>query len=172
MTYVVEQTGEGVRIVSSRKGFSRSTAVVGGMTVALWVGYFNIQSPQWYHLIWPVVFLGIFALSFMNREAIAVDHEYLSRCLTLFGLTRTKRYKLSEVLNPHYEPEKGYGRNRVPSFLVFEYNGNAKAVFAGVEPSDVEDMLAEIVKRFPDLAARWKTRQQLYGSTDVISLNI
>jgi hypothetical protein len=172
MPYVVEQTGEGVRIVFSRKGFSRAISVTGGITVALWVGYFNIQSRHWYYLIWPAAFLAIFAASFMKKEAIEVDHEYLSRCLIISGMHWTTRYKLSDVLNPHYEPENGDGRNKAPSMLVFECNGKAKGMLAGVNPSEVEAILTEIIGRFPELATRWKTSQQLYGSTDVIGLNI
>jgi hypothetical protein len=172
MPYAVEPTVEGLRIVFSRKRFLWRTVVIGGVTAALWVGYFNNHSRHWSDLIWPGIFLAMFATLFINKESIDVDHEYLSRRVTFLGLTWTKRYKLVDVLNPHYEPEKGYGRNRVPSFLRFEYHGKAKSVLANVEPSEVESILTEIVQRFPELAARWKIRQHLYGLTDIVSLDI
>ena len=172
MPYSVDPTVEGVRITFSRKPFLWSTVLLGAANVALWVGYSNNHRRQWYDLICPVAFLVVFVASLLKKEIIDVDHEYLSRSVTLFGLPWTTRYRLVDVLNPHYEPERGYGRSRVPSFLEFEYNGKTKRMLPNVEASEVEGILTEIVQRFPELATRWKMRQQLYGSSDILSLNI
>jgi len=172
MPYAVEPTVEGVRIIFSPKRFSWRTLLPGALVAALWVAYFSNHSRQWYGLIWPGVFLVIFVASLPKKEIINVDHGYLSRRVTLLGLGWTTRYKLADVVNPHYEPESGVGRNKKPSFLEFGYNGETKRMLPTVEATEVEGILTEIVQRFPELATRWETRQQLCGSGGFLSLNI
>ena len=172
MSYEVQHTVEGIRFVFSRGRFSKATWVLGGATAAAWVGYFNTPSRHSYYLLWPCVFLGLLVASILMNEIIEIDHEYLSKCTIFLGLTWTARYELAGVMDPHYEPERGYGRNRIPSCLSFQYRGKTRSILSNIQPSEVEDILTEIVRRFPDLAGRWKTQQQLYGSTDITTINI
>src|ERR1035438_7543420 len=68
MPYAVEPTVEGVRIFFSRRRFSWATALMGGVTAALWVGYFNNHSRRWPDLILPGIFLAMFAASLIKKE--------------------------------------------------------------------------------------------------------
>jgi len=171
MAYTVDPTVEGIRVVFRRKLSWRDRLLFPATAVSLWIMYFVGNPRRWYELTLPLFLSLLSGVFLLRRETIAVDHEFLFHVSKL-GLSWTRRFKLADVQNPHYEPEITGEGSKAPSALQFEYRGKLKRVFLGVEPSEVEGMLTEIVTRFPELKYRWKTRQELYGSSQILGLNL
>ncbi len=179
MPYTVEQTTEGIRFAFRYRPPVWIILVLGIFTTFAWAGLLKSRHEvlkhrlrDWSDALIAVLLLCSLIAALFGKEIIEVSHAELLHRSTYLGLGWTSHFALSDVLDPQYEPEDGYGRNKIPSHLRFVYHGRTRRILKGVDPGEVEAILKEIVERYPHLSGRWKVKQSLYGSQDVLSLNI
>jgi hypothetical protein len=82
-----------------------------------------------------------------GREVILVNSESLTSTTQIFGVGRSKSYRVGEMSNLRFQPEVIAGRTRLPSRIAFDYGGKVYGFGAGIDEAEAAQIISRIRQR-------------------------
>ncbi|MGB0036506.1 MAG: hypothetical protein WBP79_13635 [Candidatus Acidiferrales bacterium] len=108
--------------------------------------------------VWDWIFLTVLAIAWLRNwkgksELQFTPTELIHRDL-LFGLSRTKRYKMSDIRDPRFVISTE-GRHGKRSGIGFDYHGREIRVCPDIAQPEAKEIVAAVLQQFPELAPVW-----------------
>jgi hypothetical protein len=108
-----------------------------------------------------------------GREELEFTASALTYRRTLFGITRTRMFRMNLIHNPHFENSRSRGKSRIPSGIGFSYEGKQVKFGDHLSQRDAKEIVAKVLEQLPELRQYWGSYAE--GSPELdedLSLNL
>jgi hypothetical protein len=90
-----------------------------------------------------------------GREELEFTASALTYRRTLFGIARTRVFRMNLIQNPHFENSRARGKSRVPSGIGFSYAGKQVKFGDHLTQRDANEIVANVLQQLPELTQYW-----------------
>ena len=127
---------------------------------------------RWFCLITaPMTYAWLWNLD--GREELEFTASALTYRRTLFGITRTRVFRMNLIHNPHFENSRSRGKSRTPSGIGFSYEGKQVKCGDHLSQRDAKEIVAKVLQQLPELRQYWGSYTEgLRDPDEGLSLNL
>lgn len=100
-----------------------------------------------------LVYLWLWNLA--GREEIEFTINGLTYKRVLFGLSRSRVFRMSKIENPHFENSRRKGKSRTPSGVGFSYGGSEFRIGDHLTQRGAKEIVAAVLQEIPEVSKCW-----------------
>ena len=163
MSYSISSSPDKLLIIVPRR-FSPFLFAFVPLWIALWIAFalkaYRSGRPQ--SLI-ALLFFGIVSALFTyswlwnlgGREELHFTRSALIYRRALLGISTIREFSMDRIAEPHFVQSRSAGKSRIPSGIGFFCSGKEIRLGDHLTHRDAKEIVAALVKQFPELAERW-----------------
>jgi hypothetical protein len=90
-----------------------------------------------------------------GKEELEFTASALTYRRTLFGMSRSRVFRMNGIDNPHFENSHGGGKSRTPSGIGFSYEGKEVRLGDHLTQRNAKEIVATVLRQLPELRRYW-----------------
>lgn len=102
-----------------------------------------------------ILFLYKWLWNLAGREELNFTITGLQHRQVLFGIARTRAFRLNQITEPHFVESVQRAKSHIPSGLGFRYRGKQVRIADNLTQQEAGEIVALIIQQFPQIAGVW-----------------
>lgn len=100
-------------------------------------------------------FLYEWLWNLVGREELNFTIAGLRHRRVLFGIARTRAFRMNQITEPHFVESVRRSKSRIPSGLGFRYRGDQIRIGDNLTQQEAREIVDLVTHQFPPLASVW-----------------
>jgi hypothetical protein len=119
----------------------------------------------------PVAYAWLWNLG--GKEELEFTASVLTHRRRLFGVSRSRVFRMKRIDRPHFENSQSRGKSRTPSGIGFSYEGKQLRFGDHLTHRDAKEIVAAVLRQLPELRECWGSYAEgLHELDEDMTLNL